>query len=132
VLGAGVVIRLATDEEAAVVERARRGRDFSPEPKRNYMLVVPERPLGKNEAYVVRQAFIEFVDGRDTYRRFGIRLLAAFAVGTSAPLHLPSKRHSLACVPWPFDSTSPPAVLVWTGRCPAQSAIISPWPRTPR
>jgi hypothetical protein len=66
VLDAGVVVRLATEDEIKAVERARGGRDLLPEPAASYKYVEPERPLGEGDRYVVRQAFGEFVDGDAT------------------------------------------------------------------
>jgi hypothetical protein len=62
VLGTGVLIRLATDEEVRAVERARRGREFELEPPRSYRFQEPEWPVTKSEVYVVSQAFVDFVD----------------------------------------------------------------------
>jgi hypothetical protein len=62
VLGTGVVIRLADEDEARAVEQTRRGREFRLEPERSYRLAVPERPLSEGEVYVVGQTFVDFVD----------------------------------------------------------------------
>jgi len=63
VLGTGVLIRLATEGEAAAAERAVRGRDFVLEPPRSCTCTLPDYPIGSDEAYVVGQAFVEFVEG---------------------------------------------------------------------
>jgi hypothetical protein len=65
VLGAGVLIRLATDDEVEAVEYARRGREFELRPSRSHFYVQPDRPLDEGELYVVSQAFVEFADGTD-------------------------------------------------------------------
>ena len=58
VIGSGVLIRLATDDEARAVEDARRGRGFVLE--RSFRLTKPDRPLAP-KVYVVGQAFVDFV-----------------------------------------------------------------------
>jgi hypothetical protein len=63
VLGAGVLIRLATDDEAEAVEHARHGREFELRPSRSHFYVQPDRPLGEGEVYVVSQAFVDFARG---------------------------------------------------------------------
>ena len=67
-LGTGVVIRLATEDEVEAVEGARSGRDFDLETARSYKYVEPARPLGDDEVHVVSQVFVELVDGDSTDR----------------------------------------------------------------
>jgi hypothetical protein len=79
VLGTGVAIRLATKAEAGAIERARHGRELDPVPAGSYRYAEPDRPLEDGEAYVVSQAFVEFVDGQAdqrwvSYERFGERV----------------------------------------------------------
>jgi hypothetical protein len=62
VLGAGVEIRLATQDEVRAVEGARRGHGFALESGRSFRFLAPDRPLAKGEAYVVSRAFVDFVD----------------------------------------------------------------------
>ena len=61
VLGAGVLIRLATDQEVRAVERAGYGLDLKLE--RSYRFTQPDRPLLDGEVYVVSQTFVDFRDG---------------------------------------------------------------------
>jgi hypothetical protein len=68
VTGAGVVVRLATDEETRSVESMRRGRDFILDPPRSSVCAVPAGPLGDDEVYVVSQAFVEFIHDGEALR----------------------------------------------------------------
>jgi hypothetical protein len=68
VLGTGVLIRLATEDEVEALERARGGSDFLPDPSVSYKYAAPDRPLGEGEVYVVSQAFVDFVDGEAEQR----------------------------------------------------------------
>ena len=68
VTGTGVVIRLATDDEARVVESMRRGRDVMFDPPRSSMFTGTGSPLADDELYVVGQAFVEFTDGGEAQR----------------------------------------------------------------
>jgi len=69
VVGAGVLIRLATADETVAVERARRGHGFNLDPERSYRLNTPERPLAEAEVYVVGHAFVDFQE-RDAVERW--------------------------------------------------------------
>jgi hypothetical protein len=68
VLDAGVVVRLATEDEIKAVERARGGRDLLPEPAASYKYVEPERTARRGRPVRGGQAFGEFVDGDATER----------------------------------------------------------------
>jgi hypothetical protein len=77
--GTGVAIRLATEAEAGAIERARPGANLIPVPVGSYRYAEPDRSLEDGEAYVVSQAFVEFVDGQAnqrwvSYERFGERV----------------------------------------------------------
>ena len=80
VIGTGVAIRLATADEAGAIERARHSGTLEPEPTGSYRYAEPDRPLGSDEAYVVSQAFVEFVEDEAdlqrwmSYERFGDRV----------------------------------------------------------
>jgi hypothetical protein len=63
VLGAGVLIRLATDQEVRAVERAGYGLDLKLEPMRSHRFTQPDRRLVDGEVYVVSQTFVDFRDG---------------------------------------------------------------------
>jgi hypothetical protein len=68
VLGTGVLIRLASEDEVRAVEQARHGRDFELEPSRSFQFTEPDRPLAKSEVYVVSQTFVDFADEDDRER----------------------------------------------------------------
>jgi hypothetical protein len=73
------VIRLASESEVAAIEHARHGRDLDPAPSGSYRYAEPDRPLEDGEAYVVAQAFAEFVADDVaqrwvSYERFGDRV----------------------------------------------------------
>lgn len=79
VLGTGVLIRLASDDEVQAVERARYGRDLELVPSRSYRGGGLYGPVAKNEVLVVSQAFVEFADGANeerwgSYEHHGHRL----------------------------------------------------------
>ena len=61
VIGTGVLIRPATDQEQDALESARRGHAFTLQPERSFRLDQPARRLGPDEVYVVSQAFVDFV-----------------------------------------------------------------------
>jgi hypothetical protein len=69
VIGTGVMVRLADDQELRAIERARVTGEFELEPPRSHMYT--ERPpAGNDEVYVVSQAFVEFADGDDGVQRW--------------------------------------------------------------
>jgi hypothetical protein len=68
VLGTGVLIRSATDDEVRAVEAARRGREFHLEGPRNWRLELAPAPPAAGEALVVGQAFVDFEDGGSQQR----------------------------------------------------------------
>ena len=79
VLGTGVAIRLATEAEVGAIERARHGRELDPMPAGSYRYAEPDGPLADGEAYVVSQAFVEFIADQankrwESYERFGERV----------------------------------------------------------
>jgi hypothetical protein len=66
--GAGVALRLATEDEVEALKRARHGRGLRLEPSRSHTYVERPQPLATDEVYVVSQAFVEFTDGGGTER----------------------------------------------------------------
>jgi hypothetical protein len=66
--GAGVTIRLATEDEVAALARARLGGDLDFEPSRSFRSVERDYPTVEDGVYVVSQAFVEFSDDEGAQR----------------------------------------------------------------
>jgi hypothetical protein len=66
--GAGVTIRLATEDEVAALARARLGGDLDFEPSRSFRGVERDYPTVEDGVYVVSQAFVEFSDDEGAQR----------------------------------------------------------------
>jgi hypothetical protein len=71
ILGTGVLIRLATVDEARAVERARRGFEFTLEPERSSRFEASDRPPADTDVYAVSQVFVDFADDRGQQRWVG-------------------------------------------------------------
>jgi hypothetical protein len=67
IIGTGVAVRLASDEELRAIERARVTGEFALEPERSHVFS-DGPPATGDEVYVVSQAFVEFADGDGVQR----------------------------------------------------------------
>jgi hypothetical protein len=70
VLGTGVHLRLATNEEAAAMARARRGEDLDGLLDHSFRYEEQHREPEAGEAYVVALAFVELDGGGGTSQRW--------------------------------------------------------------
>jgi hypothetical protein len=68
VVGTGVMIRHASDEEVRALRRVRLGHDFALDPTRSFRLSVPDGAITSDGVYVVGQAFADLVDGGAEHR----------------------------------------------------------------
>lgn len=70
VVGTGVLIRSASDEEARALRRLRLGYAFELEPARSYRLTEPDGPITAGGVYVVGQAFADLLADGAEHRWF--------------------------------------------------------------
>jgi hypothetical protein len=143
VLGCGVILRLATNDETAAVEQARHGRELHLEPSRSYRYSEPDRPLADGEVYVVSQAVVDFADGDGEQRwvsyehhgeRFSttddattglLRLVDDTVVGDFSDLFADMRQGALGVSRWEFMSAPRRVEMV-----PSLEARLAPLRRT--